>query len=122
MAEGGLPRLSGVANSCEVADFADLEERMAWLSARATSRSDLAMLSAMEATLSEGYVRALMAEGRIKQLDERLQQLMEGQEPADAEKIRSVARERQQIARGVERLRARLAVMRDGFVALRVAR
>lgn len=103
-------------------DFADLEARIEWLSAQAASRSYDGMLSDMEATLSEGYVRALMAERRMKQLDQRLQKLMEGREPADMEQIRSVARERQQIARRVERLRARLAVMRDGFAALRVAR
>lgn len=117
-----MPRLSGDANSCDVADFADLEERIQWLSAQAALRSDPAMLSEMEATLSEGYVRALMAEGRMKQLDQRLQKLMEGRERADAEQIRSVACERRQIALRVERLRARLAVMRDGFVALQVAR
>ena len=103
-------------------DFADLEARIEWLSAQAASRPDHAVLSEMEATLSEGYVRALMAEGRMKQLDQRLQKLMEGREPADTEQIRSVARERRQIARSIERLRARLAVLRDGFVALRVAR
>jgi hypothetical protein len=58
----------------------------------------------------------------MKQLDQRLHKLMEGREPGDAEQIRSVASERRQIARRVERLRAGLAVMRDGFVALRVAR
>jgi hypothetical protein len=105
-----------------VGDFADLEARIEWLSEQAASRSDPGMLSDMEATLSEGYARALMAEARMKQLDQRLHKLMEGREPGDAEQIRSVASERRQIARRVERLRARLAVMRDGFVALRVAR
>jgi c-di-GMP-binding flagellar brake protein YcgR len=104
-----------------VADFADLEERIQWLSAQAASRSDVAMLSEMEVMLSEGYVRALMAEGRMKQLDQQLQTLMASRQPDDTEQIRSIARERRQIARRVERLRARLAVMRDGFVALRVA-
>jgi hypothetical protein len=76
------------------------------------------MLAEIEATLSEGYARALTAEGRMRQLDRRLQVLLEALKPGDAAEIRSITRERQQLARRVEDLRARLAVLRDGFRAL----
>jgi uncharacterized membrane protein len=102
-----------------MAEFADLERRIEALSRQAAARPDAAVLAQMEATLSEGYVRALTAEGRLKQLDRRLDALMERLDPADASELRSVARERQKLAEGVERLRARLAVARDGFVAFR---
>jgi hypothetical protein len=117
--EAGLRDLLGGATHSTMAEFADLERRIEALSRQAAARPDAAVLAEMEATLSEGYVRALTAEGRMKQLDGRLDALMERLDPADAAEIRSVARERQQLAKGVERLRARLAEARDGFLALR---
>ena len=98
-----------------MADFADLEQRIETLSERAAARPDPAILAEMEDTLSEGYARALTAEGRMKQLDQRLEDALDR---ADAAEIRSVARERQQLARRVERLRTRLITMR-AFLALR---
>lgn len=93
--------------------FADLEQRIDEMSARAGSRPDRGPLPEIDAMLCEGYARALVAEGRIKRLDRRLEALVAGPVLGDATEIRAVVRERKQLARGVARLRARLTVLRD---------
>ena len=72
----------------------------------------------MEATLSDGYAHALAAEARLKQLDRRLEWLIEALDVADARQIRSVGYERRQLAHRVARLRVRLQDMHDRFAAL----
>lgn len=98
--------------------FAELEQRIDRLSARAGARWDRGLREEIDATLSEGYARALAAEARVKRLDRRLEGLLEELDAGDAAELRAVARERWQLARQVARLRARLADMHEVWVTL----
>jgi hypothetical protein len=99
-------------------DFSDLEERIDSLSTVAQAGRDPALRSRIEFTLSEGYVCALTAEAELRRLDRRLDALLEAMDAERARELRAVAVERRLLGERVERLRARLAVLRERFVAV----
>jgi hypothetical protein len=101
-----------------MADLAPLEQRIEALCAEAHASADPRLISKIEFTLSEGYAHALTAEARLRQLDRRLERLLDTMDPSDASEIRSVTSERRNLARRLERLRSRLSELRDGFLAL----
>ena len=99
-------------------DFSDLEERIDSLNTMAQAGRDAALRSRIEFTLSEGYVRALAAEADLRRLDRRLDALLEAMDTERAGELRAVAVERRLLGERVERLRARLAVLREQFVSV----
>jgi hypothetical protein len=101
-------------------DFADLNQRIDALCARASSEErDARLLVEIEDLLAEGYICALHGDHRTRRLQTRLDELLADADAADAaHELQSVARERRMIHEATQELRTRLAVMRSHWVAL----
>ena len=98
-------------------DYADLERRIDSLCARASSsQPDARLLFEIEDLLAEGYLHALRGDHRIRGLAKHLDALKDSAD--DADEIRTVVREQRMVTEAKRRLRAKLAVMREHWVAL----
>jgi hypothetical protein len=119
---GSADRLPGAGRDVMLGsmdDLAQLEQRIEALCAEAQANADPRLMPKIEFTLSEGYAHALAAEARMRQLDRRLELLLDSVDPGEASELRSVVRERRHLARRLERLRSRLSALKAGFVGLR---
>jgi hypothetical protein len=98
-------------------DFAELNQQIERLCRRAIDDGpDTRLLVEIEDLLAEGYVSALRGDHCTRRLRRRLDALLEaGEEP---EQIWSVAREHRAIREATDELRARLAIMREHWIAL----
>jgi|1185.fasta_scaffold966380_1 hypothetical protein len=104
-------------------DHSDLLARIADLR-RAAERGDrgLALVEAVEATLSEGYASALAGEAQLMRLEEDLEAMVDAAEPSTALDVGRVIREHRSVEHAVARLRAALAGMYNDFLMLGGAR
>lgn len=102
-----------------MSEHADLDWRFDALRLRAREReADERTLSQMEDLLAEGYARALAGEAGSRRLEQRLELLLPRiEDPAVAKEARRLALQRQTLDGAVTELRAKLAGMRDEFVA-----
>lgn len=104
----------------EMPNFAELNERIEALCARARSEHrDARLLVEIEDLLAEGYMCALHADHYSRRLQQRFDALVEAVDAAEAaHELQAVARERRVVSEAAQELRARLAVMRQHWVAL----
>jgi hypothetical protein len=98
---------------------ADLHGRIDRLCERARVRIDGELVDEMNDVLSEGYARALLADRRVVELDERVVDVLLRPDVRRARELRALTEERRAAARAVARLRARLAAMHEQYLALR---
>jgi hypothetical protein len=99
-------------------EFAELAQRIDALIARAASpRPDARLLVEIEDLLAEGYMHALRGDHRSRQLQQRLDALMDGDDVA-SEEVMVVAREKRRVANDTRDLRSRLSAMREHWVVL----
>jgi hypothetical protein len=99
--------------------YVGLIERLERLAVRADSSSgDAELLAEIEDALSAGYADALSGEGRLVQLEDRLDALLNSSGEARAEELRRIVTEHRALERSVARLRAALEPLRRQFVAL----
>jgi hypothetical protein len=75
-------------------------------------------IAEMNDVLSEGFARALADEARLDQLEQRLAELLSGVASGRARELRHITVEWRATERDVSRLRSRLAVMHERFIAL----
>jgi hypothetical protein len=101
-------------------DFADLNQRIDALCARASSEErDARLLVEIEDLLAEGYVCALRGDRHSQRLQRRFEALVDAVDAAEAaEQLRSVAREQRMVSQATQELRSQLAVMREHWIAL----
>jgi signal transduction histidine kinase len=101
-------------------DFAELEQRIEALCARASAEHpDARLLVEIEDLLAEGYICALHADHRSRRLQERFDALVEAVDAAEAaQELQRVAREQRMVSEAAHELRSQLAVMRQHWVAL----
>lgn len=99
--------------------FAELDERIGRLCSRASSgEAGPGLAEEMDATLSEGYARALMMERDLVELDERLVDIMLAGDDRRAAEMALVDARRRAIGRRTERLREQLTRMHDSFLVI----
>jgi hypothetical protein len=108
-------RLRLAASCSGMPDFADLTARIEALRARCCS-PDARLIAEIEDLLAEGYLCALRGDHHSRRLRARAAELAE--DGATPEALRSLAREQRRVAAATRELRARLAVMREHWVAL----
>jgi hypothetical protein len=102
----------------DVPDFSELRQRIAALTARASSPDpDARLLVEIEDLLAEGYVYALKGDGRSRWLQRRFDALVASAADGSGE-LERVAREHRMVVEATRELRAELARMRDHWVAL----
>jgi hypothetical protein len=101
-------------------DYAELRQRIDSLCARATTEQPSArLLVEIEDLLAEGYVSALHGDHCSRRLQKRFDDLVEMVDAAEAaQELQSVVREQRMIGEATQELRAKLAVMREHWVAL----
>ena len=98
-------------------DFDDLDARIEALCARATSpHPDARLVVEIEDLLAEGYVCALRGDRLTRNLQLRFEELVDSEE--SAEQLRCLAREQRVVTDATRELRAKLATMREHWVAL----
>lgn len=102
-----------------MSDHADLHRRLDALRLRAREgEADERVLSQTEDLLAEGYAHALAGEARSRRLERRLELLLPRiEDPAVAKEARRLALQRRTLDEAVSELRAKLAGMREEFVA-----
>lgn len=106
-----VERLAGVP------DFVELKERIAAITARASSaRPDARLLIEIEDLLAEGYACALRGDGRVRWLQRRFDALLESKDGTG--ELERIAREQRMVADATRELRSDLARVRERWVAL----
>ena len=103
-----------------MAEYAELLNRIDRLAARAdVARADDALLSEIEDVLAEGYMEALTAEARSRNMATRLERLVDTlDEPGAAVEARRLAVQRRSLDTAIGTLRMRLNTIREQFVRL----
>jgi hypothetical protein len=102
-----------------VREHANLHRRLDALQSRAREGdADQRTLAQIEDLLAEGYARALAGDAGRRRLEQRLELLMPRiEDPAVADEARRLALQLRTLDRAVTELRAKLASVRDEFVA-----